>query len=1166
MKKIYTFITLLLLSGVIFAQHQKFVKTNATFRIGNSLNIERAINKFSSVHVIKEINNLSSNQTKAVVDSLYYDGANYDGVGTGGAITFGVYSYFSAATLTPHRTANHKFLSVKVYINGATNVSATQLRIYSNTGTTLLYSQNFTPIEGWNNVVLTTPFTIPASTNIYIGYYLTATGGYPAGCDAGPANANGNWIDDGGTWQHATDIDPSLIGNWNIRVMCGTLPVVPVATCNPLSWIAGNVPITTSVTSGTFTLSNTGSGTLTCSGISGLSTPFTTTLVPASVSLASGASTPFTFSYNPTIAGATNQAVVIATNGGNITINLSGTGTSCGTPINTFPWIESFEGTTFPTACWTKASPDAGTGWASIASGTTPLPGWGGGTMTVPTGGGTNAAYCTYTTGGTTYNDQWLISPQITVPANGVLSFNLFWSGHYQDYVDIKISTTTNATTSFTTTLLALDTLQYIQNTWKTFYINLSSLVGQNIYVAFNEHVTDNINDGAFIGLDLVKIDAAAANPVALCNPLSWAAGNVPTSTTVTSGTFTLSNTGSGTLTCSGISGLSAPFTTTLVPASVSLASGASTTFTFSYNPTIAGANNQTAVIATNGGNITISLSGTGTSCGTPISSFPWIESFEGAFPPSCWTKVSPDGGTGWAQIASGTAPIPGFGGGTMTVPAGGGTYTAYSSYQTGGTTYDDQWLITPQINVPANGQLSFSLLWFGAYQDLVDVKISTTTNAISSFTTTLLSLDTLQFIQDTWKPFLVNLSSFAGQNVYIAFNEHVADNAVDGAFIGIDLVKVDFAATNPVALCNPLSWSAGTVPVLTTVTSGTFTLSNTGAGTLTCSGISGLSAPFTTTLIPASVSLASGASTTFTFSYNPTVAGANNQTVIVATNGGNITINLSGAGLSCGVPISSFPWVESFEGVFPPSCWTKASPDAGTGWAQVASGTTPLPGWTGGTMTVPAGGGSNAAYCTWNTGGTTYNNQWLISPQINVPANALLTFSLFWSGAFQDYVDLKISTTSSNVANFTSTLVSLDTNSFILDAWKQFVIPISAYFGQNIYFAFNEHVADNTNDGAFIAIDLVRVDISTNVNQNVEVTEGLLSIYPNPATNMVMVNSSEKISHLKVLDLLGNIVYEEDAMKNMAQLNTSAYSKGIYFVVVNTEKQNFTRKLQIIK
>ena len=495
MKKINLFLILVLISIFTFAQTEKLTR-------GNLQSVP--VNKKSSYPV---------NDSKAIVDSLHYDGNNDDGIGTGGANTFGAYAFFPHDSLQPFVGTGNDIMSVKLFINGASNVTSAQIEIYDNNTNPALYTQVFTPVEGWNNVLLTTPMTIPASGNLYIGYKITVTGGYPLGCDAGPvaAGGNGNWILFNGTWQHLTALSASLTVNWNIRVMIGSPAAVPTAYCTPLSYDAGTVVVNESATSANFTLSNTGTGNLTCTGISGISAPWTTTFNPASVNLAYGASNTFTFTYAPTAAGTNNQTVVIATNGGDITINLSGNAITCD-PISTFPWVESFEGATFPPACWTKATPDGGTGWEQIANGTSPLPGWTGGTMTVPTGGGSNAAYATWTTGGSTENDQWLITPAVAVQNNQSLSFYVFWFGHYTDLLDIKVSTTDKNLSSFTTTLLSIDTTALTHNDWKKFEIPLTAYAGQTVYFAFNEHVADNYDDGAFLGLDLVTIDVATSN------------------------------------------------------------------------------------------------------------------------------------------------------------------------------------------------------------------------------------------------------------------------------------------------------------------------------------------------------------------------------------------------------------------------------------------------------------------------------------------------------------------------------------------------------------------------------------------------------------------------------------------------------------------------------
>lgn len=177
-------------------------------------------------------------------------------------------------------------------------------------------------------------------------------------------------------------------------------------------------------------------------------------------------------------------------------------------------------------------------------------------------------------------------------------------------------------------------------------------------------------------------------------------------------------------------------------------------------------------------------------------------ESFEGAtFPPAGWVKYNPDGGSGWYQLAVGTTPVPGFQGGEiLPVPNGnGGSKVVFSNYQTGGASSNNQWLVTPQIvNVAANATLDFWYRKFGSYIDNLDIKISTTNNQMASFS----SLQTFNLTADDsgWQNINISLASYAGQSIYIAFNEYVANNQADGASFCLDLVEVT-GANVPVEL-----------------------------------------------------------------------------------------------------------------------------------------------------------------------------------------------------------------------------------------------------------------------------------------------------------------------------------------------------------------------------
>jgi len=198
-------------------------------------------------------------------------------------------------------------------------------------------------------------------------------------------------------------------------------------------------------------------------------------------------------------------------------------------------------------------------------------------------------------------------------------------------------------------------------------------------------------------------------------------------------------------------------------------------------------------------------------------------ESFEGTFPPTGWVKYSPDGGTGWNQQTAGTAPVPGWQGANAVTPVPnglGGSKMAFCTWNTGGATSNDQWLVTPQVtNLTSNAVLKFWVRKFSEYNDVLKVKISTTTNQMASF----VDLQTYNYIGTTdtgWVQKTISLSAYAGQSVYIAFQEVVADNYNDGGALFLDIVELN-SGNIPVELTSfvanvvdgkvSLAWSTAT-------------------------------------------------------------------------------------------------------------------------------------------------------------------------------------------------------------------------------------------------------------------------------------------------------------------------------------------------------------------
>ena len=153
-----------------------------------------------------------------------------------------------------------------------------------------------------------------------------------------------------------------------------------------------------------------------------------------------------------------------------------------------------------------------------------------------------------------------------------------------------------------------------------------------------------------------------------------------------------------------------------------------------------------------------------------------FTEDFESGVP-SDWTFVDEDGdGYNWELSEE--------------FEAHSGTNVMYSaSYLNDvGALTPDNYMITPELQVGSNSQLSF---WYIAQDpdfpgDKVKVKVSTTDNDPSSFTETVATVTAGASYEEQ----VIDMSSFAGETVYVAFN-HTESN--DLFYINID----DIAMSN---------------------------------------------------------------------------------------------------------------------------------------------------------------------------------------------------------------------------------------------------------------------------------------------------------------------------------------------------------------------------------
>ena len=156
---------------------------------------------------------------------------------------------------------------------------------------------------------------------------------------------------------------------------------------------------------------------------------------------------------------------------------------------------------------------------------------------------------------------------------------------------------------------------------------------------------------------------------------------------------------------------------------------------------------------------------------GCTINSFPYTMGFESEEPLSCWNNIDDDlDGYSWQY---GAAYF-----GNQCAHSGNDCFASASYINDVGALTPDNWLITPQLQLTQGNH--YTLTWYdGAkdtahYQEHYSVYVSTTGNAVANFTATPVFSTTLTTAAYTQRS--VDLSAYAGQNIYIAFRHNATD------------------------------------------------------------------------------------------------------------------------------------------------------------------------------------------------------------------------------------------------------------------------------------------------------------------------------------------------------------------------------------------------------
>ena len=685
--------------------------------------------------------------------------------------------------------------------------------------------------------------------------------------------------------------------------------------------------------------------------------------------------------------------------------------TTLAPPVTVFPFMEGFEGTTFPPSGWSLVDNDAdNNNWFSYSI------------AGVARNGTKCAASASWSNVALT-PDNWLVSPQLVIPAAGTYYLEYFIGAQDPAWPAEKygvfISQTNTAPASFTEVFS--ETLS--AGGWNQRVINLSPYAGKSIFIAFRHY---DCTDQFYIKLDDVYV-GTTAGPVSI--------------------------------TANAIS-----------PTQINL----------SAVPNPAGNNilvawNTTNVFGTPSGpyNAGSSISGGGTVhyVGSAAGLYPHSNVSEGTtYYYRAWSLVAGPSYSGnyaasqattfygvpYFQDFNESTSFPGGWAGTFAVTAAhgtGGSNGLTTNLWSSNTTAN---FTTPTIVLPSASPcrlvFDYRIVNYSGYpgtatslgpNDKIEIKYSTDNGLTYTTLHTINQANHTSSVNFSNKR--VSLSTFSGP---IKF-QFVGTWGVGDYYVDIDNFKVEVTPTEPIFTVTPASKEFGSVSIFGISPAQTFTFSNTGIGTLDISGValSGQN-PGEFVLTDGNsypLSLAEGQSATLQVAFDPTSGGAKTANIVFTRAGDGKTVyNVPLSGMGVDPTIVSFPFRESFE----PTSSSR-------------------PGWL--TYNIDGGGTNWAFTTTYNhtSGGTTsiyhqfssaaYQVGWLVSPPIQLPANSAFALS-FWSYNLYplDYEKNSVLISTGSMNPLDDDFVEIWTTDEISTSWVETAnLSLESFAGQQIFIAF---------------------------------------------------------------------------------------------------------------
>lgn len=727
---------------------------------------------------------------------------------------------------------------------------------------------------------------------------------------------------------------------------------------------------------------------------------------------------------------------------------------TAGDTINTFPWSEGFEGTTAAGFSFVDADGD-GNNWVFGAA------------PSMNVHGGSGCIYSASWLDGTVLTpNNWMILPAFEMPADAS-EFNLSWFARGQDpdyaneHYSVYVCTTGNTPADFTATTPVYDgtsTDEYVK-----YSVDLSTYGGQTIFIAFRHW---NSTDVFYLNIDDIRVGGAELPEISIAGPTALIAGDTAT--------FTASSSVS-----SVVWNITADYTDF---------NGNTATAVWntpgSYTVIASATNSAGTANATHQVNVV--------SCDA-VTTFPWIEDFEDASTLLCWSTVDADNdGYNWdfnylRDQGRGHNESNGM--------------VASASYANQQALTPDNWMILPAFTIPANEE--FVLSWYAKAQDAeyadenYSVYVSTTGRNVADFTTAVFT----GMPTGVWGKKIIDLSSYAGQTIYVAFRHY---NCTDMFLLDIDDIRIGVQEAPEVVVEGPEE-ARMNESVTFTATSDVATL------VWTVDGVD-----LTET----------GATLAYTFTTDGDHVVKATATNAVGSTSDSLTISITNCGEAIALP-HSFDLEAEFNLCWdnPEEGWFVADLE-GTSYLVSQSNLygmfdldpdnwiyTPI-------MAMPEGGG--------------YVVAWKVMPYTpEMPSDHYGVYVVQGSDATLLYEE----TLSSNIT---------------APSQRSAMIPETVTGDFKIAFRHYE-----TTGGYYILINDIQVVADGVIVGVDDVDDANVSIYPNPVSSMLRVEG-QGIEQVEIIDVNGRVVMNTKG----GDINVSDLADGIYMVRVVSESGVSTQKI----